>query len=203
MKTGYFITGTDTDAGKTLCSAALLKGNPNAYYYKPVQAGDLDKGGDCGAVLRLSGVSAERIISPAYALSAPLSPHAAAKIDKKEICLQTALKKAEGKSPLIVEGAGGVFVPLNKKEYIIDLIKLFKLPTIVVCRTGLGTINHTLLTLQALRGENIPIKGLVAYGPPDPSNFEALTYYGKTRLLAHIPQSEKQQNNIKEINIEF
>ena len=175
-----FVTGTDTDVGKTLVSAWLVR-HWKAAYWKPVQAGpDAD-----GLAVRNLAPDAE-IFPSAYALSQPLSPHLAAERDGVAISVSSfALPRTD--RPLVVEGAGGVMVPLNADHTMLDLMERLMLPTIVVARSTLGTINHTLLTLTALRGRAIPILGVVINGPLNPDNSQAIRQFGQVEILAELP----------------
>lgn len=180
----YFITGTDTDVGKTVASAwAML--HLGASYWKPVQSG-LAGETDEAAVRRLTGVPDDRFLPSAYALPEPLSPHESARRAGVAIALsRLTLPPHDG--PLIVEGAGGLMVPLNDETLIVDLIRALGLPVILVCRSTLGTINHTLLSLEALRRRDIEIAGVVINGPPTPHNREAIVQYGRVPVLAEMP----------------
>ena len=179
-----FITGTDTDVGKTVAAAwAML--HAQACYWKPVQAG-LEGETDEQAVRRITQAEAGRFFPSTYALPEPLSPHEAAKRAGVRIEM-SAFKLPETAAPLVIEGAGGLIVPLNDDNYVIDLIDKFKLPTILVARSTLGTINHTLLSLAALRARGIEAAGLILNGPPMPHNREAIEVYGGVSVLAEIP----------------
>lgn len=180
----YFIAGTDTDVGKTIASAwAVL--HLGASYWKPVQAGLADET-DEAAVRRLTDAEDQRFLPSAYALPEPLSPHESAKRAGVTIAMDR-LKLPPHDGPLIVEGAGGLMVPLNDEALIIDLIKALGLPVILVCRSTLGTINHTMLSLEALRRRDVEITGVVLNGPPMPHNREAIETYGKVAVLAELP----------------
>lgn len=175
-----FVTGTDTGVGKTLVSAWLVH-HWRAAYWKPVQSGPET---DCGTVKDL--VPQAEIIPSRYVLSQALSPHLAARWDGTTIDLDQ-IVMPEIKGPLVIEGAGGVLVPLNDGRLIIDLMAKLGTPALIVVRSGLGTINHTLLTLQALRSRAIPIVGVVMNGPPDSGNRTAIEHYGGVAVLAEIP----------------
>jgi dethiobiotin synthase len=178
----YFITGTDTDVGKTVaCAWAML--HTRARYWKPVQAG-LDET-DEATIRALTEAGDERFIATTYSLPEPLSPHEAAKRAGVVIEMDN-FKLPNDDEPLIVEGAGGLMVPLNDKSLVIDLIVQLGLPAILVCRTGLGTINHSLLSLEALRARNIPVAGVILNGPDVPHNRAAIETYGKVRIIGHI-----------------
>lgn len=176
----YFITGTDTNIGKTLvCSWLCL--HTGYDYFKPVQSGTLESV-DSLDVQRLSGA---KIHPETYRLKAPLSPHLAASLEHQTIDLDKIILPKP--SNLIVEGAGGIFVPLNDETLMIDLIAKFDIPVIIVARTELGTINHTLLTVQALRASGIDIAGVIMSGIPNSDNQHAIETYGQVRVLATLP----------------
>lgn len=182
-----FVTGTDTDAGKTLACAWLML-HSSARYWKPVQAGLEET--DENTLRTLTGLGDDRFLSSAYSLPEPLSPHEAARragitIDMAKFAVPPDIES------LVVEGAGGLLVPLNEEALVIDLIEKLGLPVILVCRTTLGTINHSLLSLEALRARNIPVAGVILSGPDIPHNREAIETYGKTRVIVHLPQMEE------------
>lgn len=178
---GYFITGTDTDVGKTVTSAWLAL-HLDADYWKPVQSGGE---GDAHIVQGL-GVAPERCHPSIYTLTEPLSPHEAARRDGVRIDIDT-IHMPETSRPLIVEGAGGVLVPLNETRLMADLMVRLGLPVILVARTQLGTINHTLLSLEALRGRGLEVKGVVLNGEANPANRDAIETYGRVRILGALP----------------
>ncbi len=160
---GFFISGTDTGIGKTLVSAALaykLKGN----YWKPIQCGINNQGEtDSDVVKRITDGNVE-IINERYLFNDPISPNLAAKkkgvsVELKNLDLPKKIKK-----PLIIEGAGGLLVPLNENKLVIDLVKKFSLPLILVSSTKLGTINHTLLSVESILNRKINLKGIVFVG---------------------------------------
>jgi len=183
----YFITGTDTDVGKTVTAAwAML--HLEAAYWKPVQAG-LEGETDEAQVRRLTGAGDERFHPSAYSLPEPLSPHEAAR--RAGVAIEMgAFRLPQHEGPLVVEGAGGLMVPLNEGSYMIDLIGKLGLPAILVARSTLGTINHTLLSLTALRARRIPVAGVVLNGPETPHNRAAIETHGAVRILAEIPPLE-------------
>ncbi|MBF0282907.1 MAG: dethiobiotin synthase [Magnetococcales bacterium] len=189
LEGGCFVTGTDTGVGKTVVAAWLVR-RLGGCYWKPVQAGRDPEGDDGEVVARLAGVSQDRIFPPLYAFDLPRSPHegagrAGVKIDLNHFVLPTSSR------PLVVEGAGGVMVPLGNGHYFIDVMKRLGLPVVVVCRTALGTINHSLLTLEALRSRGIGVAGVIFHGPPDEENRRAVTEMGRVRELAWIPWRER------------
>ena len=180
----FFVTGTDTDVGKTVVAAwAML--HLDAFYWKPVQAG-LDDETDEEAVRRLTGADDDKFLPSAYRLPEPLSPHESARRAGVHIEMSK-LTLAHASEALIVEGAGGLMVPLNEDSLVIDLIKQLKLPALLVARSTLGTINHTLLSLQALRARGIPVAGVVMNGPKTPHNRTAIETYGQVPVIAEIP----------------
>lgn len=179
----YFITGTDTDVGKTVAAAWMML-QLGASYWKPVQAG-VEEETDEQVVRRLTGFSDSYFWPSTYSLREPLSPHEAARREGATIEMEHfELPKTD--DPLIVEGAGGVLVPLNDKALVIDLIAQLGLPVILVARSGLGTINHTLLSLEALRRRNLEVAGVVLNGERQTHNLEAIETYGDIPVLAEI-----------------
>ena len=175
-----FVTGTDTGVGKSYV-AALLAAGMEAAYWKPVQSG-VDA--DADWVRRAAGLPAERVLPETYRLRAPLSPHEAARREGVQIEMSRFVLPKQPR--LIVEGAGGVMVPLDDWHLMIDLMAALGLPVLVVARSQLGTINHTLLTLEQLRRRACPIVGVVVNGPPNPANCRAIAHYGKVPVLAAI-----------------
>jgi len=181
----FFVTGTDTDVGKTLVCASLMLGL-NAVYWKPVQSGVVD-GTDTNWIQGVTGLPDSRFIPETYRLNLPLSPHAAADHDGVRIAMSAlTMPDIPEDTRLIVEGAGGVMVPLNPDCLMTDLIKRLNLPVLVVARSSLGTINHTLMTLFMLRSAGIHVIGVVVNGEKNPSNRAAIEHYGKTRVIAQI-----------------
>ncbi|WP_291813362.1 dethiobiotin synthase [Limnobacter sp.] len=175
-----FVTGTDTGIGKTIASAWLCK-HWQADYWKPVQSG-LDGGSDSEWIARLSGCT---VHPETYRLTQPLSPHQAADIDGIKIQLSDfVLPKAER---LIIEGAGGCMVPLNWRDTMLDLMKHLNSCALLVARSGLGTINHTCLSLQALKAAGVPVLGVVMVGETRPANREAIEHFGEVPVLAELP----------------
>lgn len=181
---GFFVTGTDTDVGKTVVSAWLV-GKLGACYWKPVQAGNHPET-DSDIVRRLSGMPEERILPEAYVLPEPIAPHEAARRAGTSIDMAKLVPPACDR-PLVVEGAGGFLVPLNDRASIADLASELHLPVILVARSTLGTINHTLLSLEAIRGRGLPLAGVVVNGPETPHNRAAIERYGKIEIIAEIP----------------
>ena len=181
------ICGTDTDVGKTVVSALVVQGL-GAHYWKPVQSG-LEGGGDSGRVRDLLQLSPERLLPEAYRLEAPVSPHWAAErmgltIDPERLALPDA-QRCPG--PLVVETAGGLLVPLRRDWLQIEQIERWGLPVLLVARSGLGTLNHTLLSLEALRRRGLEVLGLVLNGPLHPDNPRTLEALGDVPVLAELP----------------
>jgi malonyl-ACP O-methyltransferase BioC/dethiobiotin synthase len=181
---GVFVTGTDTGIGKTLVSAILARAW-NADYWKPVQTGVAEEPGDTDTVAQLARLPPERLHLPAYVLQAPLSPWAAATLEDTVVDATTIVPPAT-RAPLIVEGAGGLYVPIDDTHMMIDLIARLDMPVVLAARSGLGTINHTLLSLEALKRRGIPVLGVVMSGPPSAGNKEAIERFGGVRVLAEI-----------------
>jgi dethiobiotin synthetase len=178
----FFITGTDTDVGKTIVSALLTLGLGYAYW-KPIQSGTP---ADTDTLRTATGLDASYFIPERYRLTQPLSPHAAAKIDRIPISLTDFQLPKTDKPGLIVEGAGGLMVPMNEQDLMIDLIRSLHLPVCLVARSKLGTINHTLLSIAALRQANIPILGVMINGEKNQINREAIEHYGQVKILGEL-----------------
>ncbi len=190
----FFVTGTDTGVGKTFVSAILILGL-RAKYWKPVQSGTKD-GTDTEWIKLVTGLPDEKFYPERYLLSEPLSPHAAAQLEGVTIDLDQLTLPGANSEPLIVEGAGGILAPLNDRQFMLDLIESLGLPVVVVARSGLGTLNHTLLTLDRLRSAAVPVLGVIMNGKANPSNRAALEHYGKVEILAEIqpiPMVSKQE----------
>jgi dethiobiotin synthase len=186
---GFFVTGTDTDVGKTVVSAWLLSHlgarNLEARYWKPVQAG-LEPETDAATVGRLARIPGEHILPEAYLLPEGIAPHESAR--RAGISIDMAKFEAPATGGfLVVEGAGGMLVPLTDDSFVIDLAALLHLPVILVARSTLGTINHTLLSLEALRRRGLPLAGIVINGPETPHNRAAIERYGHAEVIAEIP----------------
>ncbi len=180
----FVVTGTDTGIGKTVFSAALA-GALGANYWKPVQS-VLDGETDSEAVRRLGLLTQERIIPEAYRLKLAASPHIAAAREGVQIeGGRLAIPSHPG--PLVIEGAGGLMVPLSAALLQIDLFAFWGLPVILCARTALGTINHSLLSLEALRRRSIEVHGLVFLGEPDEEAESTIVSLGKVRRLGRLP----------------
>jgi dethiobiotin synthase len=193
-----FVTGTDTAVGKTLVAAMLVAGL-DGYYWKPVQSGS-DEGTDTAWIQEKTGLPASRFFSEAYRLKGFMSPHAAAARENTTIDVSTIrIPALNAGSHLVMEGAGGVMVPLGGRWLVIDLIKRLAAPVLLVARSTLGTINHTLLSLEKLRVEGIEVAGVVMNGPKNESNRKAIAHFGKVRVLAEVePMKEINAETLKD-----
>ncbi len=178
-----FITGTDTGIGKTMVSAILMAGL-NGKYWKPIQSG-LEEMTDTELIRKMTGFDDDHFYPETYRLKLPLSPHASAAAENISIDLN-AFQFPETDHHLIVEGAGGIMVPLNDHHFMLDLIKKLDIPVLLVTRSELGTINHSLLSLEQLRRHGINVFGVVMNGPKNPGNRDAIERYGNTQVLAEI-----------------
>lgn len=184
---GFFVTGTDTDVGKTLVSAWLLIHLDGAYW-KPVQAGT-EPPTDSATVQRLADLPVGRILPEAYLLPEAMAPHEAARRAGVALDMQK-LAPPPSDGLVIVEGAGGLMVPLTEYTYMIDLAAELDLPIVLVARSTLGTINHTLLSIEAIRRRGLPLAGVVITGPETPHNRAAIERYGQIEVIAEIPWLE-------------
>lgn len=184
---GFFVTGTDTDVGKSFVSACLSKAL-NATYWKPMQTGLNCDPGDTKTVQGLAELPDQQIIPPLIELQEPLSPEEAAKRENISLDIEMLdLLLPPQSRPYIVEGAGGVLVPIAASQFMIQLMKKINLPVIVVARTELGTLNHTLLTLEVLRQYHVPVAGVILNGKSNPANKEAIERHGKIKVIAEVP----------------
>jgi dethiobiotin synthetase len=187
MPRGFFITGTDTNVGKTVVSAMLCAAL-DAVYWKPIQTGTRE-GSDRATVVRLAGLPRSRTIAEIYRFAPPVSPHLAARRAGMRIELRKiVLPEIPVSRLLIAEGAGGVLVPLNEKQLTTALIAHLKLPVLLVTRTALGTINHTLLSIAALRAARIDVHGVIMAGKPNIENRKAIERYGTLPVLGTLPR---------------
>jgi len=185
---GLFVTGTDTGVGKTVLCAALMIRYPGARYWKPIQTGSDD---DTAEVLRLSESSRDAAYLHGVRLPDPVSPHLAAQRANVRINLEAhATAPKESDAAWIVEGAGGVLVPVNESDLMVHLMERLGLPVVIASRTTLGTINHTLLTIEALRARRLTVAGVVMIGDPDQDNRRAIEHYGSVPVLGEMPRLE-------------
>jgi dethiobiotin synthetase len=192
---GIFVTGTDTGVGKTVACAALMhyfRSQSRPRYWKPIQTG-IEQDDDTAEVRRLSGCDADSVLSAGVRLRRPVSPHLAAQLSGTSIDIAALLRIIEAEvheSPWIVEGAGGVLVPLNDSTLMIDFMTALALPVLIVARSGLGTINHTLLTIAALRDRALRVAGVLMVGEPNAANRAAIERYGSALVVGELPRLE-------------
>lgn len=182
---GVFVTGTDTGIGKTLVSACLVA-RWGAAYWKPAQTGISTDTADRDTVATLAALSAERIHPSRHVFAAPLSVEAAATLEHATVRLSD-FTLPQTSLPLVVEGAGGVLVPIAPGVLMVDLMARLALPAVLVARTSLGTINHTLLSLEAMRARGVRVAGVIFSGKPDVGNAEAIARHGNVRVLHTLP----------------
>jgi dethiobiotin synthetase len=181
----YFITGIGTDVGKTIVSAILTEAL-KADYWKPLQCGVSD-GTDKDRVSSLVSNSTSVFHDESYSFEEPVSPHLAASLVNQKIKLEQ-MHLPYTTNDLIIEGAGGMLVPLNDSNYVIDLAQEFEADVILVCRNYLGCINHSLLSIDFLVKNNFPVKGIVLVGNFDKAVRAAITNYSELPILAEIPE---------------
>ena len=180
-----FVTGTDTDIGKTVVSAVLVAGL-RGHYWKPVQSGIIESS-DTEWVRKKTGLPESHFYPETYRLQQPLSPHAAAALDGIKISLDRfEIPETLETETLIIEGAGGIMVPLNDRHFMLDLMKRLDIPVLLVATSELGTINHTLLSLEQMRRNGIDILGVVINGLKNSGNRQAIEQYGDVTILAEI-----------------
>lgn len=191
MKEDLFVTGTDTNVGKTVLSA-LLVAALDAIYWKPIQTG-ASEGTDRDTVMALAEIPKDKTFPETYCYEPPVSPHLAAEAAGETIDLAEIRRPAmtEDGGPLIAEGAGGVMVPINWRQSMRDLIVQLKMPVVVASRTALGTINHTTLTVDALRNAGATVKGVVMIGPENRDNERSIQRCAGIPIIGRIPVLEK------------
>lgn len=183
MASRFIIAGTDTDIGKTVFAAALtlaLGGN----YWKPVQSGI--EYVDTKVVQDITGLPEEHFFPERYVLTEPLSPHRAAEIDGVELDVK-AITIPDSERPLVIEGAGGLMVPLTRKALQINMFKRWGLPIILCARTGLGTLNHTLLSLEAMRSREMNVHGIAFIGEENEDNMRTIAEISGVPVLGRLP----------------
>lgn len=185
MKKRYFITGIGTGVGKTVTSAAITE-KLKADYWKPIQSGDLEQS-DSLAIKSLIANKQTVIHPERYRLNQPLSPHLSAKIDGIDMLLSD-FELPHTDNHLIVEGAGGLMVPINNNHLIIDLIKHLALEVILVSQNYLGSINHTLLSIAMLKNAGIELAGIIFCGEKNEESERYILTYSNAKLLGNIPQ---------------
>jgi dethiobiotin synthetase len=185
MSRRIVVTGTDTGIGKTVVSAGLAN-LLGANYWKPIQAG-LEGETDTELVARLGGLSVDRIVPELYRLRTPASPHHAAEIDGVRIDADGLDVPDTGERPLVIEGAGGLMVPLIGSTLYIDVFERWRLPIVLCARTALGTINHSLLSIEALRKRQINVLGIAFIGERNSETESAICEIGRVRWLGRLP----------------
>ena len=193
MTNGFIVSGTDTEIGKTVFSAMLtlaLKG----VYWKPIQSG-LEEMSDTETVRRITGLSLNHFLPEAYRLNTPASPHYSAELDNVEIDVSRLnpelLEPEIANAPMIIEGAGGLLVPITRELLTIDLFASWKMPVILCARTGLGTINHSLLSIEALKKRDVEIAGIVFIGDENPDNERTVTEFARVTNFGRLPRLPK------------
>lgn len=195
---GIFITGTDTNVGKTVVSAAIMaryRAEAPLRYWKPIQTG-IEQDDDSAEVARLAGAGTglrprhDEILPSGARLPRPVSPHLAARLAGTRITVRSLVEQLDDdeETRWIVEGAGGVLVPINERETMADLIGALDLPVLVAARSTLGTINHTLMTIEVLRRRMLRVAGVVMVGEPNDENRLAIERYGAVEVLGQMPR---------------
>lgn len=179
----FFVTGTDTGVGKTMVCALLAAGLRHCYW-KPVQSGSME-GMDSDLVRGISGLEQDRIIPESYVFSQPLSPHLAAQKEGARIDLDL-IQPPLNSGSLIIEGAGGIMVPLNENSLMIDLIKKLGVPVLIVACNRLGVINHTLLSTGALKQAGVDVLGVILNGAVNNEHKQAIEHYTDISVLAQL-----------------
>lgn len=186
---GLFVTGTDTEVGKTVVSALLLSRAQqigSCSYIKPIQTGtSVDSDAETISQL-IPGIRATQVLG----FRRPFSPHKAAYLENSHIDFKKLVAKTSSlmtTEMTIVEGAGGLLVPLNNNRLMIDLIAELRLPVVLVARSTLGTINHSLLSLQALKQRQLGLAGIIMIGPPNPDNQLAISYFSRISPVVALP----------------
>jgi dethiobiotin synthetase len=187
MSSAIVVTGTDTDVGKTVFAAGLVAAL-DGFYWKPVQAG-LEGETDADIVQRLSGLSAARVLPEVYRFTTAASPHLAAERDGITIDIEGLAKAPllDISRVVVIEGAGGLLVPLTRSYLQIELFARWAAPVVLVAATRLGTINHTLLSVEALRRRQIPLLGVAFVGGENADSERTITEMGGVRHLGRLP----------------
>ena len=192
MHRGLFVTGTDTGVGKTVLSAAVLQRYRTAVplrYWKPIQTG-IEQDDDTAEVRRVGACRDDEIRDAGVRLKRPVSPHLAADLAGISIDIESLVDDLSTEpqgTRWIVEGAGGVLVPVSDSDLMVDLMILLALPVLVAARSTLGTINHTLMTLEAIRSRGLRVAGVVLIGPSNADNRAAIERYGHVAVVGEMP----------------
>ena len=185
MTAKIVVTGSDTGIGKSVFAAGLTA-MLDGIYWKPVQSG-IEEETDSEIVARLAGLSPDRVLPEAWRLKEPLSPHRAAELDGVEIDTEALTLPVTG-LPLVVEGAGGLMVPVNRRTLYVDVFARWGAPVVLCARTGLGTINHTLLSIEALRSRSVPLLGVAFIGDEMTDTQRIIAEMGKVCVLGRLPR---------------
>ncbi len=185
MTRPFVVTGTDTGVGKTVFAAALA-GALGAAYWKPIQSG-FEPDTDSARVRELSGLPADKVLPEAYVFKAALSPHRASELENIKIDAAKINPPAVD-GPLVIEGAGGLMVPIKREMLFIDVFARWELPVILCARTALGTINHSLLSLEALRARDVPVLGIAFIGDENTDNERTICDIGSVKRLGRLPR---------------
>jgi dethiobiotin synthetase len=197
MRRPIVVTGTDTGIGKTVFAAGLAD-MLGACYWKPIQSG-LDGETDSQVVARLGGLSDDRVLQERYRLKTPVSPHQSAAIDGVHIDADALAVPDTGGRRLVIEGAGGLMVPLDPTALYVDVFARWRIPVVLCARTSLGTINHSLLSVEALRRRDIDILGVAFIGDSHPESERAICEIGRVRRLGRLPRlSPLNQSTLRE-----
>ena len=198
---GFFISGTDTNVGKTIV-ASIIVNKLDAIYYKPIQCGVDKKGYKDSDIIK--NCKQHTVWNETYFFKNPLSPNIAAIKEGKEVKMNKFKNIIDKniKKQIIIEGAGGLNVPINDKKLVVDLINFFNLPLILVCRTGLGTINHTLLSIGLLKSKKVKLHGLIFVGKRIKETQDTIKNFGKKiygkeiNILGRIPKKKIINKNV-------
>jgi dethiobiotin synthetase len=189
MRESVFVTGTDTNIGKTMLSA-LLVAALDGVYWKPIQTGARE-GTDRQTVIKLAEIPEERTLPECYCFDPPVSPHLASEASGVRIDLERIRPPGDVGSPVIAEGAGGILVPINDSQLMLDVARHIGFPIVIASRTALGTINHTLLTVRALLCAKLPIKGVVMIGDRNRDNERSVEHFASVPIVGRIPWLDK------------
>lgn len=180
----FSVVGTDTGVGKTVVASRLLK-QLNGTYWKPIQSGS-EEITDTNFVRKMTGLPSIHFLKEKYILKNPLAPPQAAAIEKVRLSLDVMDLPKEALAPLIIEGVGGVYCPVTEDKTYVDLLQKWQIPVVLVARSTLGTINHTLLSLKALRDGGIEVLGVILNGPKNPRNKASIEKMGKVSILEEL-----------------
>lgn len=192
MLRGLFVTGTDTSVGKTIVAAALMhryRSVGSLRYWKPIQTG-IEEDDDTRTVLQLADCIEGEVHGSGIRLRKPVAPYLAAEIQGMRVSIADVLeyiRREPQEIRWIAEGAGGVLVPLNDSESMVDLMATLKLPVLIAARSTLGTINHTLMTIETLRRRSLEIAGIVLVGNRNSDNREAIRRFGNVTVIGEMP----------------